>query len=111
MEAQICKNCRHKHDGCSSSNKNCDKYEPVKMVAKKSWEEFRDNGLLWWINMVLHTFGWAIVTETEGGRIINVYPARVRFRGFGEKNNTEGYIKISKFMRNNAKDLLDEAKD
>ncbi len=111
MEAQICKNCRHKHDGCSSSNKNCDKYEPVKMVAKKSWEEFRDNGLLWWINMVLHTFGWAIVTETESGRIINVYPARVRFRGFGEKNNTEGYIKISKFMRNNAKDLLDEAKD
>lgn len=27
------------------------------MVNKKSWKEFRDSGMLWWINMILHTFG------------------------------------------------------
>nr|WP_297935692.1 hypothetical protein [uncultured Lachnoclostridium sp.] len=26
------------------------------MVTKKTWQEFRDSGLLWWINMILHTF-------------------------------------------------------
>ena len=30
------------------------------MIERKSWEEFRNAGLLWWINMILHTFGWAI---------------------------------------------------
>jgi len=33
------------------------------MVKKKTWKEFRETGLLWWINMVLHTFGWAIVID------------------------------------------------
>lgn len=27
------------------------------MVVEKSWDEFRNSGLLWWINMILHTFG------------------------------------------------------
>lgn len=56
------------------------------MVDKKTWEEFRNSGLLWWINMILHTFGWAIVANINDRKeIINVYPARVKFRGFGEK--------------------------
>lgn len=110
MATQICENCEHKHDRCyCAPNSTCDKYEPIKMVNRKSWDEFRNNGLLWWINMILHTLGWAIVTEIEEGKIIDVYPARVKFRGFGEKNNTEGYIKVSQFMKDNAKELLSEA--
>jgi hypothetical protein len=34
------------------------------MVVEKSWDEFRNSGLLWWINMILHTFGWAIAVDT-----------------------------------------------
>lgn len=34
------------------------------MVVEKSWDEFRNSGLLWWINMILHTFGWAIEVDT-----------------------------------------------
>lgn len=80
------------------------------MVNKKSWKEFRDCGLLWWTNMILHTMGWAITYEfDEEGNISEVYPARVKFRGFGEKNNTDGYIKVSQFMKENADDLLNEA--
>ena len=81
------------------------------MVNKRSWEEFRSSGMLWWINMILHTFGWAIITEIDKDKIIDVYPARVKFRGFGEKNNTEGYIKVSQFMKDNVDVLLEEAND
>lgn len=82
------------------------------MITKKTWEEFRNIGMLWWINMILHTFGWAIVVDVEDdGGISNVYPARVKFRGFGEQNNTEGYIKVSQYMENNAKELLKEAEN
>lgn len=62
--------------------------------------------------MILHTFGWAIVIEFgENNQIINVYPARVKFRGFGEKNNAKGYIMVSEYMKDNADSLLEEAKN
>ena len=82
------------------------------MVAKKTWKEFRESGFLWWINMILHTFGWAIVVDIDdNGEITDAYPARVKFRGFGEKNNTEGYIKVSQYMKENISDLLEEAEN
>ena len=82
------------------------------MVTKKTWKEFRESGFLWWINMILHTFGWAIVVDIDdNGEIIDAYPARVKLRGFGEKNNTEGYIKVSQYMKENVSDLLEEAKN
>lgn len=81
-----------------------------KMINKKTWEEFRNSGLLWWINMVLHTFGWAICCEIEkDGSISDVYPARAKFRGFDEKTNTEGYIKVSSYLVQESKKLLEEA--
>ena len=82
------------------------------MVDKKTWEEFRDCGLLWWINMILHTFGWSIVVDVDDeGKINYAYPARVKFRGFSEENNTEGYIKISKFLKENSEELFKEAQE
>ena len=81
------------------------------MIVEKSWEEFRDSGLLWWVNMILHTFGWAITIKMEDDKVIDVYPARVKFRGFGEKNNTEGYIKVSQYMKENVSELLEEAEN
>lgn len=50
------------------------------MVTKKTWKEFRESGFLWWINMILHTFGWAIVVDIDdNGEITATYPARVKF--------------------------------
>ena len=80
------------------------------MVNKKSWEDFKKSGLLWFINMLLHTFGWAIVYDIEDKKITNVYPARVKFRGFPEQSNTEGYIKVSQYMKDNIDELLEESK-
>jgi hypothetical protein len=50
------------------------------VIAGRSWEEFRESGLLWWINMILHTFGWAIVLNiNDDGEVLEVYPARIIF--------------------------------
>lgn len=81
------------------------------MVQKKSWIEFRDSKMLWFINMILHAFGWAIVIEYLQGNVVDVYPARVKYRGFTEEMNTAGYIGISKYLVENAEELLKKAKD
>lgn len=81
------------------------------MIDKKSWKEFKDCGLLWYINTFLHMFGWAIIVSIKEGEIVEVYPARVKFRGFNEESNTNGYRKVSKYMKDNASKLLTEAYD
>lgn len=87
------------------------------MIDKKSWEEFRSSGLLWWINRILHTFGWAIVVQVEtDGRVTDVYPARVKFRGFTADSEAEGFKALSKHIAENAEALsketrIDDARD
>jgi len=75
----------------------------MKMVQRKTWEEFRKIGMLWWINRMLHMFGWAIVFDFDdkSGKVKEVYPARVKFRGFDEKTETEGFIKVSEYLKKN----------
>jgi len=80
-------------------------------IAKKTWKEFRDSGMLWWINMILHTFGWAIVVYENLDGYVEAHPARVKFRGFDESNNTEGYKKVSNYLKDNIDELLKESRD
>ena len=81
------------------------------MVARKTWEEFRECKMIWFINTILHAFGWAIVLESKEDGSLDAYPARVKFRGFSEQINTQGYIGISKYLVENAEELLKEAED
>ena len=82
------------------------------MIDEKDWIEFKDSGMLQFINTILHTFGWAIVIELDDNKdIIKVYPARVKFRGFSEKSNSNGYKKVSKYMQENADTLLKESEE
>lgn len=82
------------------------------IIDRKTWKEFRDSGFLWWINMILHTFGWAITVDVDNsGELIDCYPSRVRYRGFSENINSDGYKKISQYMSENADDLLLEAEE
>jgi hypothetical protein len=73
------------------------------MVEKKEWSEFRETGLLLFINQFLHIFGWAIVLQIEDDKIIDVYPARVSFKGFPSKSTTKAYKQLDKFMKNEHK--------
>ena len=81
------------------------------MVTRKTWEEFRECKMIWFINTILHAFGWAIVLEPKEDGVLDAYPARVKFRGFSEQINTQGYIGISKYLVENAEELLSEAKE
>jgi hypothetical protein len=94
--------------------------EQPKMVFMKNWQDFRKSGLMWFTNTILHAFGWALVVEVEPNEdgkytddcvITNAYPARVKFRGFGEESNTKGYIKVSQYLKDNIDELLKEAQD
>lgn len=80
-------------------------------IERRSWEEFRAAQLLWWVNRMLHLFGWAIVVEVEeDGRVVDVYPARVKFRGFDAASEAEGFAGLSSYLKDNAGELLDEAR-
>ena len=81
------------------------------MLTKKTWQEFQITGLLWWINRILHTFGWAIVlVQEDDGHISDAYPARCTFRGFEIDDEERGYRMVAKYMASEAKQLQDEAK-
>ena len=75
------------------------------MVSEKGWEEFRESGLLWMANQTLHLFGWAICVNPKDG---TAYPARVKYRGFSEKNNDMGYQKVSKYLKENIDEIEKE---
>lgn len=78
------------------------------MVEKREWSEFRNTGLLLIINQLLHVFGWAIVYEFDNDKIVNVYPARVKFRGFDDKSTSEAYEKVTNYLKNNINELTEE---
>ncbi len=81
------------------------------MVTEKSWKEFRECGLLWFVNTILHMFGWAICLDFKNEEVIKAFPARVKYRGFDNENNTQGYIKVSKYLQENIDELLKEAQN
>lgn len=78
-------------------------------VSRRTWQEFRDAGLLWWVNRGLHLFGWAIVVAVEtDGSISDVYPARVTFRGFTDDAEARGFKRLTSHMRDQVGSLLQE---
>ena len=81
------------------------------MIERRTWEDFRKTGLLWFMNTILHAFGWAIVVELEKGEFVEAYPARVRFRGFDETSNTTGYRNVAHYLAREAEQLVREAED
>lgn len=76
---------------------------------KESWDTFRDAGLLWWVNRTLHLFGWAIVFTFKDGEIIDVYPARVKFRGFALDIESDNFKNLSKYLKDNIAEIEQEA--
>ena len=80
-------------------------------IKRKTWKEFGKTGLLGYINTVLHVFGWAIIYTIDNGEIIDVYPARIKFRGFSEYSIMKGCTKLTNYMKNNVDDLIDDLED
>jgi hypothetical protein len=71
---------------------------------KEHTNDFRDAGLLWWVNTQLHLFGYAIVFDGEkkedgSFKINSVYPTKVKFRGFTEDCNDRGYRRLTQYLK------------
>lgn len=81
----------------------------MEMIDRKTWKDFQDAGLLWWVNRMLHLFGWAIVLQVEAnGQISDIYPARCKFRGFHQEYESEGFTKLTKHISQTMPELLEE---
>lgn len=80
-----------------------DKNNENEMVTIISGAEFRDMGLLWWINQQLHLFGLAIILDIATDEL---KAAKVRFRGFDSITNDNGYKKISEYLKNNIETII-----
>ena len=72
-------------------------------VKEISGKEFRESGMLWLINGILHNFGMAITWNPDTDEI---KPAVVRYRGFGLENNDDGYKKVANYMKEHAEELV-----
>ena len=115
---EICKNnIDVEYDEIADNKERIDGYramiaavEPDAVLVPKGWHVFRNCGLLGFINMFLHMFGWAITMHVDKeGRIIDCFPCRTKFRGF-DNNTTESiYRQVSDFMAANALQLKKEA--
>ena len=53
-------------------------------MTRIGWGEFSATGMLWWVNRILHTFGFRIVVarDEDTDDVVDVYPARVECFGF-----------------------------
>lgn len=75
-----------------------------------SWSTFREAGMIWWVNRILHLFGFALVVVVDSNEeILEVYPARTRFRGFSDDVEEEGFKQATRYLKQHAAELLDEA--
>jgi hypothetical protein len=74
--------------------------------TKETWEKFRDSQMLWFVNTILHVFGWCILLEKTKNGFMYAVPARTSFRGFSEARNTEGYKKLTEHLANDIDELL-----
>lgn len=63
-------------------------------IERKTWAEFRGHRLFWFVNRMLHLYGWTIVCEVDifTEEVVDVYPARTEARGFSGEAERAGYL-------------------
>jgi len=82
------------------------------MIEEKTWEEFTDAKLFWWVNRSLHLLGWALVKDVaEDGTVLRVFPARCKFRGFNREIEEDGFIGLTKHIAETMPELVVEASE
>lgn len=78
-------------------------FEEEEWVKEISGKQFRDCGMLWLVNSLLHLFGMAIIWEPETDELRAVI---TKYRGFNEEANDSGYKKITEYIRDNVNELI-----
>ena len=78
------------------------------MYEKITWDEFRENGFLVLVNWILHIFGLAIVVMYDDDKVVDVFPAKVKYRGFNRESNDKAYKRLNKYMVDHAEEIYND---
>jgi hypothetical protein len=81
-------------------NRDFEKGSYVKTISGK---EFKESGMLWFVNSILHAFGMALTWDPSTDVL---EPVITKFRGFEEKYNDQGYRALTEYMKDNAMSLM-----
>lgn len=74
----------------------------MEMNKRVTWDEFRNNGFLWFVNRMLHLFGYALTVDVDdNGKVTDAYPTRCKFRGFDDKSETMGFKNVTRYLKEN----------
>jgi hypothetical protein len=69
-------------------------------TTRKTWKDFEKAGMLWFVNRLLHIFGWVIViSENEDACFIEAWPARTTMLGFELEVDEAGQKKFIEAQR------------
>lgn len=109
LDAETTGNCEREREAAG-----CNPADPLPAgedTRRQTWESFRESGMLWMANRVLHVFGWAIVVEIDDATetIIGAHPRRCTWRGFSPESEARGFRSVSRFLRAAGATLADEA--
>jgi hypothetical protein len=89
--------------------------EPLQhTVERRTWEEFRESGVFWAMNTILHWFGWAIVVVTDDAqpeKVLDAYPIRTKWRCFPPDSNERGIQRLTEWMASAGPALREDIKD
>lgn len=95
-------------------NARVEAHHPVEPGTNRrhTWVEFREAGMLWVANRVLHLFGWTIVmvVDDETDELKGAHPARTEWRGFPRDREELGYTRVSEWMAKAGAAILEETK-
>ncbi len=107
-----CIECINVHLKNYNNNKmNNQEPKQKEWTSPMTWDEFRETGLLFHVNEILHPFGLAIGVNIEDGKVTDVQPMRVKYRGFDEAQQTEQNIKIANYLAINAPNFPEDIKE
>lgn len=86
------------------------KTKKIEWVKEIKWEEFRNSGLLLFVNSFLHIFGRAIVFDFKkdkkgNQKLKRVYFARCKYRGFDLGSISSSHTALVNFLEKNIKEL------
>lgn len=81
-------------------------------IKEKTWDEFREAGMLWVANRVLQLFGWTILCDTdENNKVTGVRCIRTKEVGFDLEFERAYFKKVAKYMRDNSTEIFDNLED
>lgn len=80
------------------------------MLKEITPKEFQDRGMVWYLNQQLHLFGMALAIHTDKDGTQKLVPCECKFRGFDDRTNDEGYIKVTNYISKNIDRLEEDIK-